>query len=58
MIIETPYQIIEIKSKGYYTKESEGGEIVKLGSQIIKVLLEKVSIDKVKIDYEKGEKDE
>ena len=57
MKIKTHLYDIEIKSKGYFSKGTDEKENIKLGSKIIKLLLDKITINQIEVEYSKEEKD-
>ncbi len=57
MKIKTHLYDIEIKPKGFFEKGTDEKEVIEFGSEIIKLLLDKFTMDKIKVEYSDGEKD-
>ncbi len=55
MKIKTHLFDIEIKEKGYFEKGIDEKETIKVGSEIIKKLLDRLPINLIKIEYSKEE---
>ena len=56
MKIKTHLYDIEIKPKGYFDKGTDEQEAIRLGSDIVKLLLDKLSISNIEIEYSEEEK--
>lgn len=56
MKIKTHLYDIEVKPKGYFSKGTDEQEAIKVGSDIVKLLLEKLSISNIEIEYSEEEK--
>ncbi len=57
MKIKTHLYDIEIKPKGFFEKGVDEKETIGFGSKIVKLLLDKFTMDKIKIEYSDEEKD-
>ena len=57
MKIQTHLFDIEVKGKGYFEKGIDEKEAIKIGSEIVKHLLDKFPINQIKVEYSKEEED-
>ncbi len=57
MKIKTHLYDIEVKPKGYFSKGTDEQEALRVGSDIVKLLLEKFPINQIEIEYSKEEED-
>ena len=56
MKIKTHLYDIEIKPKGYFEKGTDAKESIGIGSKIVKLLLEKFTINQIEVEYSEEEK--